>query len=472
MAAIARNWSVVAPDTVKYYLERCTQFDQPEKRCNSYNCCTNLSQTWTYVRANCSPEIFNLMNSGALIVNYEGHANETQFTHERLIEDSQYHSDILSLTNKEKPFIFMGYGCWISNFDRRCEPQRYIQDAIGEKFVTSPSGAACACFASGCAESIEGNFQLNVFVGEAIFTNLVGFDPHGNPLVARILIGEAAMTALLRQGNTDFIQRYILFGDPAMVVDMGPPLISVSVGDSLIDETYVFRGETFDTLEVSATLKDEEAIVAIEVEIDDGTTAVTVPQDDYSVVALTDTSLLRSRSYRLDYDHVPSLGRYEVRIACTDYAGKSSSFSIGFDTGSAIFMHGSEPLEEGEAIAVGEKIRIAISRPIAVEPEEIAVLVDSISASTFGDFDLVMKDSEGKEWEVSFTPHLESGDHVVKVNVQGFIAQRSFQYPPASVEFYADRKHLNDGDYLSRFPHFTVVIKSVVELKPGDSGSC
>jgi hypothetical protein len=456
-AIIVTDFVPVALDTVKYYLERCTKDDQPDDRCGQ-GCCTDARETQSFTRSNCTPELIALLNQGGLLVNYQGHANRWQFTHEMLIHDQNYRTDIRSLNNADRPFIFIGFGCWISDFQWLAEP--LLGDAIGEKFMLNSGGAACASFASGCSEVIPDNERFNDYVTRAFFTHLQGVDPQGGKNPARILMGEATMTALLRFGRTDYIQAHLLLADPAMVIDMGPPALTVSVDDSVIDETYVFAAETLDTLSIVAEVIDEEAIVSIGIELEDGGAATPVPADDYSTVALMDTGFAASRAYEITYDHIPLLGEYAIRLTCEDYSGKSVTRQIQIATGQAEFYADAGELGEGGQLVVGQKLRIVLTRPFAFGEADISVVVDTTAASEFEDYSVVMKDGEGKQWEVSFMPSLDPGDHMVTAGVNGFAAARTFEYVPAAVEFFADGIELLDGDYVAAAPQFEIVIKA------------
>jgi hypothetical protein len=90
------------------------------------------STTRTFTRANCTPELLAQLGQGAGIVNYQGHSNRTQFTHENLILDYQTYTDIRGLRNAEKPFVFIGLGCWMADFQVRTEPAYFIQESIAE----------------------------------------------------------------------------------------------------------------------------------------------------------------------------------------------------------------------------------------------------------------------------------------------------------------------------------------------------
>jgi hypothetical protein len=463
LAIIAADSSVVAPDTVKYYLERCTKDDQPEKRCGHSGCGTEKDETWGFTEANCTPELRALMNSGALMMNFQGHANEGQFCHEFLLESSSRREDVLSLSNADKPFVLFGYGCWISNFDRRLEAMFFIGEAIGEKFVKNPGGGACASLASACSEYISTNEDFNAYVAHALFDYLTPYDRQGNPLEARVLLGEAVLTALLRYNSLRYLQRQILFGDPAMIIDMGPPHIATTVNDSLIDESYVFAGDEPDTLHIISEIMDEEAINLIGIDLIEGENVTPVPGDEYTETALLDTGFVRARAYEVEYTHVPGLGNYAVRITGTDYAGHDATSEFEVATGGAEYYKDSAVLEEGGTVVIDQTLRVVLSRPVAFDEEDIVVKVDTTDADEFDEYRIEMTDVGGREYEVSFLPALDAGEHTILASVHGFESRRGFVYIPGDIDFFVDGRPLYENDFVSAEPVLEALVKGTTD---------
>ncbi len=463
VAVIARDSSVVSPDTVKYYLDRCTAGDQPGLRCEQTSCCTVTHLTMSYTRINCTPDLKTLLNNSALFVNFQGHANENVLTHETLVREDIAENDIMDLANDEKPFVFFGFGCYIANFHRFRERMVFIQDCIGEKFMINPNGAASASFASACAEPISGNERFNPYVAHAMYDFLTAYDPHGNPIPARVEIGEVALTALMRYGSLSYIERHALFGDPAMIIDMGPPLIATTVNDSTIDGEYVFEGAEFDTLRVVSDVRDDEAIMSTGIDLVQAGKVIPVPPGEFTEEALMDTGYVRSRAYEVAYNHVPRLGHYTVRVKGTDYAGKEATSEFDVATGDAEYFKDTAVLEEGGTVVIDQVLKVALSRPGPFGEEDIAVMVDTIPAGDFDEYKIEMADAEGREWEVSFLPTLKAGEHTIFAEVEGFKSQRGFVYVPGDVDFFVDGRPLFEDDFVSSEPVLEVLVKGTVD---------
>ncbi len=463
VAVIAADYSTVAPDTVKYYLERCTKDDQPELRCELPSCCTVTHVTMSYTRFNCTPTLKALLEDGSLFVNFQGHANENVLTHETLVREDISENDVMGLRNYDRPFVFFGYGCYIANFHRFRERRAFIQDCIGEKFVINPYGAGSACFASACSEPISWNERFNAYVAHALFDYLAPYDAHGNPVAARVMVGEVALTALLRYGSLSYIDRHALFGDPAMIIDMGAPLMTTTVNDSTIDGDYVFQGDEPETLLVVCDIRDDEAIMSTVVDLVYADRTVPVPPDEFTEEALIDTQYVRGRAYRVTYEHVPMLDHYTVRITGTDYAGHEGTSGFEVATGGAEYFKGSAALEEGGIVVLGQTLRVVLSRPGPFTEDDIAVRVDTIPAGEFDEYEVAMADAEGREWEVSFVPSLDAGGHTLFAAVEGFQSTRTFMYIPGDVDFFVDGRPLYENDFVSPEPVLEVLIRGTTD---------
>jgi hypothetical protein len=465
VSVIVKDYSVAPVDTVKYYLRRCTRNHEPDRR--AHNLCVGLYSAQIYTRSNCTPDVIALLNSGALLVNFQGHSNHYQLTHETLIRDDFYYDDVEDLSNSSSPFMFFGLGCWMSDFQRQSETATFIGEAIAEKFIKNADGGACLSFASACAEYISENEEFNPFLLRALFTHLQGRDPQGNPIAARIIAGEAMVTSLLRFGRTSFADKHILLGDPGMVVDLGPPAVAIMANGVPVGDSYVYTGA--DTVVVVADIKDEEAIMSIDLSlVDDEVTPIS--PDSYTEIALIDTGFTRSRHYQVLYAHLPLLGDYAIEVQGEDYVGKVGTGEIRIQTGSAVFSKDGVELEEGDPLVFGQRLEIEIARPESVAQGDIQAYVDTVHASEFDEYSLEMLDEEGKQWKVSFIPTLESGEHTVTVNVGVLSASRDFEYVPARVRVLADDQELLENDYVSSLAEFQVVVEAGTGIKPGDLG--
>lgn len=154
------------------------------------------------------PEVTRLIKqqqqSGALVMNYSGHAKADQISHENVLRLS----DFKAFTNTNLP-LWIGATCDIMPFDTQ-------QDNIGEAALLNSKGGAVAFFGTARTVYITQNRHLN----EAYMRYLV------TPADGRYRsIGEAMREAknyvLVNQFDNSINKlQYSLMGDPALVLNM------------------------------------------------------------------------------------------------------------------------------------------------------------------------------------------------------------------------------------------------------------
>jgi hypothetical protein len=230
----------------------------------------------------------------------------------------------------------------------------------------------------------------------------------------------------------------------------------------------VFEGGEFDTLTVVSDVKDEEAIMNIRMDLDDGTTVTPVPSGELASQALSDPGFPRSRWYRTTYNHVAALGDYLVRTTAADYAGNEAARGFRIRTGSAVFYKDQAVLAENGSVVFGQTLRAELRRPFAFSETDMAVFVDAVPASEYDGYSVVRKDSEGKHWEVAFTPDLAAGSHVFKVSVGGFEARRTFIFSDVRFAILVGGRNLFDNDFVASDAVAEISVASASELGVGD----
>jgi hypothetical protein len=81
---------------------------------------------------------------------------------------------------------------------------------------------------------------------------------------------------------------------------------------------------------------------------------------------------------------------------------------------------------------------------------------------------VVKLDEDGKQWEVSFVPNLTSGSHAFRVIVDGFGAQRGFEYVTVTVGFSVGGRTLYESDFVSPDARVALLIAAEGESGVGD----
>ena len=139
-------------------------------------------------------QILDGLNTGSLIVNYNGHGSTEQWSFVDLLDDNA----AASLNNGQRLPVYLLMDCLNGFFD-----DVYTQ-SLAESLLLSPNGGGVAVWAS----SGFTNAQPQVFLNQALLTALA--QNPSSSLGAAILAAKSGIT------DADVRRTWILFGDPAM----------------------------------------------------------------------------------------------------------------------------------------------------------------------------------------------------------------------------------------------------------------
>lgn len=148
------------------------------------------------------------INSGALIVNYIGHGNETSLAHERILTPE----DILSWRNNEKLPLFITATCEFSRFDdissNPLTATVIEKQSSGEQILFHPGGGAIALMSTTRLVYSAPNYILNSNIFEIAFNR----DEEGRSM----RLGDIIRTAKNMSGSNTNKRNFMLLGDPAL----------------------------------------------------------------------------------------------------------------------------------------------------------------------------------------------------------------------------------------------------------------
>lgn len=179
-------------------------------------------------KSNTYPDVETLlkeqMESGALVMNYMGHANASSLSHEFVLKLEDFAN-----TRSQNLPLWVTAACDVMPFDG-------VADNIGTTAVLNPDGGALAFYGTTRTVYAVENLKMNLYFMRYLF----GTDSQGR----RYTIGDAirlAKNAIIQGGTEGSLKenklQYALLGDPALV--MGVPLQRVVVdslaGQSLAD---------------------------------------------------------------------------------------------------------------------------------------------------------------------------------------------------------------------------------------------
>jgi uncharacterized repeat protein (TIGR01451 family) len=134
------------------------------------------------------------LNSGSLIVNYNGHGSTEQWSFANFLDDTA----ATSLTNGQRLPVYLLMDCLNGFF------QDVFTQSLAESLILSPNGGAVAVWASSGFTDAQPQTYLNQALLNALAQNRY------SPLGAAILAAKSGVT------DADVRRTWILFGDPTM----------------------------------------------------------------------------------------------------------------------------------------------------------------------------------------------------------------------------------------------------------------
>jgi hypothetical protein len=304
-----------------------------------YTCMRNA------VDATYRPELRAALTRGALIWNFQGHANKYFMAHEVVFRDDTFDAiqDVGTLKNEGMPFVFLGFACHLAEFDNADENVQ--EDCIAEKLmnVISPSvdapAGAIGAFASSGFEFLGPNLEFNAFVFEAFFhPERVGEAAAGSEgAVYDWTLGESTTRSrLLYQDlyppnpffdrDRQAAQRFVLLGDPAVTPDSGTPQMSVTVnGAPAANGEYLDLPEVLAPIEIAATIQHGRGIGSLRVR---DTVRGEVPAGELTIAVDDSTSDGVAREMSLRYTHSLRADTYDLVIEATNARGAATQFVL------------------------------------------------------------------------------------------------------------------------------------------------
>ncbi|MBU8870788.1 MAG: hypothetical protein KOO60_07990 [Gemmatimonadales bacterium] len=242
--SLAYSWEFVSPVTMEVdtlflanWLDSYGDVDPYETR--------DLNLYRERCKEEATPALLSALSRGGLIAHYQGHGNRYLLAAEEWLFDRKVNSraDVSLINNHEKPWVFFGMGCHISDW----AASMYLttdEQSLGEKFLIKPGAGASATVGSSGFEYIRANRMY----GEFFFRRMMQYPPistDGNDLPkasrSRWMLGEllwsteADLLAMVGDEShvRPMISQYQLLGDPLMVLDAGEPEVTATqIGSS------------------------------------------------------------------------------------------------------------------------------------------------------------------------------------------------------------------------------------------------
>ena len=348
--------------------------------------------------ASVTPQLLGKLNAGALLWNYQGHANEFVLTHEDIWINSgtSLGDDAQRLANDNKPFLFTAFSCHANMFAR---PEHQLNSGvgpcIGEDLLALPNGrGAIGSWASTCYEVVPRNNRdhINVELIRSMFVNpprdeSLGADERG----ARVIVGEVVLASLFRYLGTTrsyapergLSVTYLLLGDPATRMSIGRPLSLLKANGLTVSGPTPLRLHTAgDTLRIDADLVSNVRLDSLGVFVNTGSGDGPVPNTDFLAVspAFPDTALGNvsgGRHFRIVYRTSPAARTTDYTIIVKDRNGLVQRTGVRLQLDGNLFSSGA-PLTDGDEVAPSAALtlRLLSPRPITNPASELSLTLN------------------------------------------------------------------------------------------------
>ena len=388
--------------------------------------CANEVQNRDYSRANVTPLLMRKFSQGDVIVTYQGHANSRLIAHEYLMTTpaTGFGVDIDQVQNVGKPFVFFGFACHISQFERHNEA--VLGDSFGEMLLFAENRGSVASIASTAYEWLHGNPPIHLAVSKAFFLKPPATDlPSGDR--TRWVLGptltEAKAFMVLdgpgggfNQDMQGMVETYFLLGDPALRMDALPPQYQVMVDDEEYTPGTRLRAPAgADSVTIRAEIRDELDVRGGSVSIKVG--GATVADSLFTVEAPPGSPLVANRPFIVTYRHGLVPDTYDIEISADDLSGRRGTVRIPVVL-DMLFRAGGVALSPGgpNALPPSFDAQVSVEAPVGLEEDDFTLLVDGQPVSSTATQN--PQDPGGRGWIVTTrVEDIADGSHTLGLRV-------------------------------------------------------
>lgn len=323
--------------------------------------------------------LMDMLGRGALVWAFQGHSNRSLLTHEYIFRHSPLagRTDVFNLTNRNRPFFFMGYGCHLADYASHWEGDSRRGDAMEEIMLfcceDQPRGAIGA-LSSVDYEWIGHDFQEKVF--NAMFADPPA-DPQDPSGASRWRMGEIVSHAKAKVSSEDRNERitYNLLGDPAVRLGVSPPVMRLSLNGAPWDTEggaeYVSDRDD-DSLSLTVRIFDDSQVTFQGLSDYYGS----VPEDSLVIEAGPDDRTLTIR-YETQIQRRP----YELGVTARDYDGSERTVTVTLPMSVGIYEQVDDeliPLGEGDALNDTATVAVTVRSAAHLTAEDVILLAGDV----------------------------------------------------------------------------------------------
>ncbi|MBD3236995.1 MAG: hypothetical protein GF330_09845 [Candidatus Eisenbacteria bacterium] len=324
--------------------------------------------------------LMDQLGRGALVWAFQGHSNRSLLTHEYIFRHSPLagRTDATDLTNQNRPFFFMGYGCHLADYASHWEGDSRRGDAMEEIMLFCCEGqprGAIGALASVDYEWIGHDIQEKIFA--AMFSDPPA-DPQDPAGPSRWRMGEIVSHGKTKVSSQDRNERitYALLGDPALRLGLAPPVLRLSLNGTAWDPA--------EGAEYVSDRDDDSLHLAVRI-FDDSRVGFDGLSDYYGNVP-EDSLVFESSGEddrRLTVRYATRLQRrpYEIRVTASDYDGSQESATIQVPMSVGLFEQVEDeliPLGAGSALDDTATVVVTVRCGAHLTAEDVELLADDL----------------------------------------------------------------------------------------------
>ncbi|MBD3336749.1 MAG: hypothetical protein GF355_14650, partial [Candidatus Eisenbacteria bacterium] len=385
-------------------------------------------------------ELIESLNRGGLFWNVESHANARLITHEYVFQNApRVREDVLRIQNRNRPFIFFGFGCHLAEFSAHDEGNFRKKDCISEWLLFHGSQdvslGAVSAFASTAYEWLHLNDILHQTIFQAFFVDPPEVEGESAWILGDVLTrGKVTLLGDSPSGSeAGQVLTYTHLGDPALKVDIAPPRLAVEVeGDPVEEGVALVAPDPSDSLRVAVRVRDEVAVGELAVEDRGGP----LPPEQITI----EQEPGEDRSYRARFDLELQADDYSVVLRTQDRMGRERSFLMMVELDAQFFQlteDGDElPLQADDLVSGASHIVVYVGAPVYLGEDELTAFVDEEP----WDGELVLLDDgvdgEARRWKY-VSPQvglLDDGRHAFRLEIgEGERSIDFFTSPPGEL---------------------------------------
>ena len=384
----------------------------------------------TYLRPIVSPVFIDSLSKGYLLVAVQSHANRGQVAHEFILKTSGGGHDADLLTNVDKPFLWMLFGCHGNAFAAFNEGKSGAGDCIGEQLLFADANrGAVASYASDGYEFLDANLRWERDWLEIMLSDV---DPSGAlPILPEWILGELQLVAELRFGGFTAAYRTNLLGDPLTRLDAGAPRLRLFVNEEEMEPTDRLPVQNpGDTLRVEALVWDETYLANLELSgfgLDTPVTFASEPRfgtesaAPLDSLAPMDTLAVqqdgRGRAWHLSARIPYDFALDSLVVAGTDLAGRNARLALPAPKAVEFYFADGEQLRNGQWVRPRGQLEIRILVPsLDIPTESFSLFVDGAEVAA-----TIVPDTENEEaiaYVIELPYSWESGEHQLTVRYE------------------------------------------------------